>query len=107
MCKGCNQREFLGKIKDVKFIDKNEELPLKLTIGYKILLNTDTPVTVGTERLESKGDAVCEAEGIYPYLDEQVLNIVFDDTTNTKSLIVERTVLVPNPNYVECTCNCQ
>lgn len=110
MCNCSNNREFIGVVRLVENITKNDKISLKHTLKVDCVLATNTPVTIGeTERIEERGDNACISSGCpLPFLDDQFLKVEFDDATSdvTKILTVVRTMVVPNPNYVECNCNC-
>lgn len=109
MCNCSNNREFIGVIRVVENITSDQKISLKHTLKIDCVLATATPVTIGEiERIEEKGDNACINSGCpLPFLDDQFINVVFDDATSdtTKMLTVVKTMIVPNPNYVECTCN--
>jgi hypothetical protein len=111
MCNCSNNREFIGVVRVVDNITADKDISLKHVLKIDCVLATNTPVTVGeTERIEAQGDNACIGSGCpLPFLDDQKLKIVFDDqpADTTKMLTVVSTKIVPNPNYKECTCNCQ
>ena len=111
MCNCSNNREFIGVTRVVDNVSSNQKISLKNTLKVDCVLATNTPVTIGeTERLEIKGENACFNTGCpLPFLDDQFLNVVFDEQlADTPTILtVVRTVIVPNPNYVECNCNCK
>lgn len=112
MCCQSNTREFIGVKRKVYTESESCEIPLKLAVKVKVKLLTNTPVMIGeTERLNEKDDTFCESAGgsNIPFLDSEKLEVTFDqqDEITPKMISITIIQLVPNPNFKECTCNCQ
>ncbi|MES2379858.1 MAG: hypothetical protein V4538_02380 [Bacteroidota bacterium] len=111
MC-GCNSntREFIGVRRETLVVTKNDKIPLKHVLRINAVLLTPTPVVIGdTDKLKDSDEDCCISSGCdLPFLDDQFLPVTFDEQTSdtTMMLRIVKTLIVPNPNYLECKCNC-
>lgn len=94
-------REFLGVKQEYISVTDNGSIDLFLAVKVKLVLATETPVSIGLDKLTSTDDNYCEGSGIHPFIEGEKLEVVFDASAKNKLLRGVITRLVPNPNYCE------
>lgn len=106
----CNQREFLGAIREDVIITESKDLDISLCVKVNLRLATPTPAVIdNVDRLTDTNDNWCDSSGSpVPFINGSKIRIVFDDKPfGTPTMIVGvLTKLVPNPNFLECSHEC-
>lgn len=85
-------------------MQKDTTIDLSYAVKVEAILVSNSVVVIGQKQLVID-DTYCDQSN-WPYLKNEKLQVTFEKAAHTHNLRVTVQRLLPNPNYKECTDDC-